>query len=79
MAAGLPIVATKVGDASSILSKHNKLLCEPNNKKDMAEKLIYALKSSKKPDYRNALKKLTWQNLAKKLDDTIRNKLKWNQ
>ncbi|HLC50092.1 MAG TPA: glycosyltransferase family 4 protein [Candidatus Nanoarchaeia archaeon] len=79
MAAGLPIVATKVGDAPLILSKYSKLLCDPNNKNDMAEKLIYTLKSRKKPDYRSVLKNLTWQNLAKKLDGAIKNKLKWNQ
>ena len=68
MAANLPIVATNIGDASTMLSKHRNYLCEPNDKYNMAEKLIYALKSNKRPDYRNLLKNLAWKNLSKKVN-----------
>ena len=67
MAAGLPIVATDIGDTSAILSKSG-YLCRPDDKYDMAEKLIYALKSNKKPNYRDILKNLTWGNLSKKIN-----------
>ena len=70
MATDLPIVATNIGDTSEILSKSG-YLCKPDNKYDMAEKLIYALKTNKKPNYKTFLKNLTWESLAKKLDKII--------
>ena len=71
MAANLPIVATKIGDAALILSKYGNYLCNPNDSHDMAEKLIYALKSNKKPHYRSIVKNLTWDNLSKKVDKVL--------
>ena len=72
MAAGLPVVATKLGDASTILSRYDNLLCNPDDKYDLAEKLIYALKHGKKINYHEILKNLTWESLSKKLDTIIR-------
>ena len=74
MATGLPIIATSIGDSSSILPKYNGTLCRPDDKNDMAEKLIYALKSNRsnrKINYGKLLKNMAWKNLAKKLDKVI--------
>lgn len=67
MAAGIPIVATEVGDASSILSDFKDSLCKPNDKYDMAAKISKSLLSSAKPDYGKILEKLEWKSLSKKL------------
>jgi len=71
MAAGLPIVATNIGDSSLILSDYRDNLCKPNDRHDMAEKLIYALKSSKKRNYGSLLKSMAWKSLSKKLEKII--------
>jgi teichuronic acid biosynthesis glycosyltransferase TuaC len=70
MAANLPIVASDLGDTSAILSKSG-YLCKPNDKYDLAEKLIYALKGGKMKNYKNLLKALTWKSLAEKLEKAI--------
>lgn len=67
MAAGIPIVATEVGDASLILSDFRSSLCKPSDKYDMAAKISKLLLSSAKPDYSKILKNLEWRNLSKKL------------
>ena len=75
MAIGLPIVATKVGDASKILSGFNESICIPSDKKDMENKIIKKLKSGKKEDYSSILKTYTWSYLAKKIDNIIKRKI----
>ena len=72
---GLPIVSTRIGDASSILSKFG-YLCKANDKYDMTEKLIYALKTNKKPNYKSLLKNLRWERLSKKINNIILKKNK---
>ncbi len=76
MAAKLPIVATSVGDSSLILSKYKGNLCMPDDKHDMAEKLIYAIKSNKKTDYGSLLKNMAWGDLAKKMDNAIEDSMR---
>lgn len=71
MAASLPIVAASIGDASLILRRYKGNLFRPDDKNDMAEKLIYALKRSKKINYGKLLKSMAWESLAKKLDKII--------
>ena len=71
MAAGLPIVATNIGDSSLILSDYRDNLCKPDDGHDMAEKLIYALKSNKKRNYGSLLKNMAWKSLSKKLEKAI--------
>ena len=71
MAAGLPIVATNIGDSSLILSDYRDNLCKPDDGHDMAEKLIYALKSNKKRNYGSLLKNMAWKSLSKKLEKVI--------
>ena len=68
IASNLPIVATALGDSSIMLSKFKNSLCKPNDKYDMAEKLIYALKRNKKVNYSSLLRNLTWEALSKKLN-----------
>ena len=72
MAAGILIVATKVGDVALILSKLKDSLCEPGDKYDMAEKIIKALKSKGRRDYSKILKSLQWEALSSKLLAIIR-------
>jgi glycosyltransferase involved in cell wall biosynthesis len=69
MAVNLPIVATRLGDSSIILSKNS--LCNPNDKYDMAEKLINTLKEPKRKNYGNLLKNLSWENLSKNINKII--------
>lgn len=71
MAANLPVVATALGDASIMLSKFRNSLCKPNDKYDMAEKLIYTIKNNKGVNYGSLLKNLTWEALSKKLNGII--------
>ncbi|MBN4049039.1 glycosyltransferase family 4 protein [archaeon AH-315-M20] len=68
----LPIVATKIGDASVILSKFNDSLCKPNDKYDMADKIMKKLNGKAKINYSRILKKLTWNYLANKLESIIK-------
>ena len=72
MAAKLPIVATASGDASIMLSKFKNSLCRPNDKYDLADKIIKKLNEKARIDYGNILKKLTWGHLANKLDSIIK-------
>lgn len=72
MAAGLPIVSTRCGDASIILSKFKNSLCNPNDKHDMARALTSALRKCKRVNYKNILKNLTWESLSKKIDHIIK-------
>ncbi len=67
MAAGIPIVATDVGDASLILANFRNSLCNVGDKYDMAAKIAKALSSKSKPDYSKILKNLEWKTLSKKL------------
>jgi glycosyltransferase involved in cell wall biosynthesis len=71
MAAGIPIVATEMGDSAIMLSKFRNFICKPNDWQDMAEKLIYALKNNKKVNYSSLLRNLTWKGLSKKLNKII--------
>lgn len=71
MAAGLPIVATDMGDVSIILSKYENSLCIPGDKEDMADKIIKTLKSRKKADYEGIVKGFTWESLSRKIDKII--------
>ena len=73
MTADLPIVATSIGDMKILLSKYKNSLCTPNNPDDMADKIITNLNSKKMPSYRQDIKKFSWENLAKKLDNIIAN------
>lgn len=67
MAAGIPIVATDIGDASLVLSGFSDLLCRPGDKYDMAAKISKALSGNARPDYRKILKSLEWKTLSNKL------------
>ena len=67
MAAGIPVVATNIGDASVILSKFKDCLCKPNDKYDMASKIMKVLSRNEKPHYSNILKNLEWKALSSKL------------
>ena len=67
MAAGIKIVATDIGDASLILADFKNSLCKPNDKYDMASKILKALSTSARPDYGSILKILEWKNISKKL------------
>jgi len=73
MAADIHIVSTRCGDSSIILSKFKNSLCNPNDKDDMAKILKSALKDSKRVNYKNILKNLTWGSLSKKIDRIIKN------
>ena len=71
LAVSLPVVATSLGDASIMLSKFRNSLCRPNDWRDMAEKLIYAIKKNKKVNYSSLLRTLAWEGLSKKLNRII--------
>ena len=70
MAIGILIITTEIGDSAMILAKLG-YLCKTNNKHDMAEKLIYAIKKNKKVNYSSLLKNLTWEALSKKINRII--------
>ena len=72
MAAGLPIVATDIGDASFAMSKYKNSICKLDDKFDMADKIIKKLGTNGRVDYGNVLNKLSWNSLAKKLDSIIK-------
>jgi glycosyltransferase involved in cell wall biosynthesis len=72
MAVNLPVVSTNVGDASIILSRYKDSLCKPNDKYDLADKIIKKISSKEKTNYSKIVNNLTWDNLAKKLDKIIK-------
>lgn len=73
MAVGLPIVATKVGDISAILSTSKNSLCSPDDPQDMAKKIIATLQQKKKKiDYGAIVRELTWKALSGKIEKTLK-------
>jgi len=68
---GVPFVGTRVGGIPEIITSENYgLLVEPANPKDLAEKILIALK--KEWDHRKIVeysKKFTWEEISKKILD----------
>ncbi len=71
MACNKPIVATRLGDVEKLLFNCKDSLCEPNNHKDMENKINIQFKKNK-INYRNIVMKNTWDNLAKTLDKILK-------
>ena len=71
MACNSKIVSTNVGDIGNILQKDS--LCKPGNVNDLVEKIRLKLNSTKKTNYRKIARRYSWYNIAKKLDNIIRN------
>ena len=75
MACKVPIVATDIGDVSSMLKKYHGSLCKPDAY-DMATKIIGKLKSYKRVDYTKELKGLEWKVLSDRLNKIIKTSIK---
>lgn len=75
MACNKPIVATNVGDVGILLKNFKDCLCKENDKEDMMKKIKLQLKK-KKINYRKTAAKNSWNNIAKKLDKILKNKIK---
>lgn len=70
MACNTPIVATNVGDISIVLSRHKESLCEPQNIRQMANRIMAQL-NRKKINYRKDIKDYSWDKIASKLHNFI--------
>ncbi|ODN30617.1 sucrose-phosphate synthase [Fervidobacterium thailandense] len=64
-ACGLKVVATKNGGPSEILANGEGLLVDPEDPKDIAEKLLVALKKFPKERSLELAKRYTWENTAR--------------
>lgn len=71
MAVGLPIVSTSISDMKILLSNNKGSLCRPNDSEDMARCIISSL-SNKRISYKNVLNRYSWENLAKKMENAIK-------
>jgi len=71
MGCNVPIVATKLGDVNRLLSNYKASLCEPNNAKDMSDKIKLQLNKNR-INYRKTAIKNAWGNIAKKLDAALK-------
>jgi len=69
MACGVPVVATRNGGSEEIiLSEDYRLLCEPGNPEDLAEKILIDLeKEWDREKIRKYAEQFIWDNIAKKL------------
>ena len=71
MACNVPVVATNVGDVGIFLRQFKQSLCRQNDKRDMMEKIKKQL-NNKKISYRPAAMKNSWERIASKLDNALR-------
>jgi glycosyltransferase involved in cell wall biosynthesis len=71
MACNTPIVATAVGDVARLLKPFKESLCLPDDVQSM-EAAIKRQLEKEKINYRKAVKKNTWDNVAKELDEVVR-------
>ena len=71
MACNMPIVATNVGDVGILLRKHKGVLCRPNDKKDMMDKIKGQL-NKKNISYRKDALKNSWDNIAENLNKILK-------
>jgi len=71
MACNKPIVATNVGDVGILLRKHKEVLCRPNDKKDMMDKIKGQL-NKKNISYRKDALQNSWDNIAKNLNKVLK-------
>jgi glycosyltransferase involved in cell wall biosynthesis len=76
MACNVPIVATDVGDVSSLLKKYKGSLCKPGDYKDLAEKIIKKFQKNEKVNYKKDVANLTWEKLSQKLDYAVKRAVK---
>lgn len=75
MACNTPIVATRLGDVELLLKEFKGSLCNPDDEKDMHDKIEMQLKKGK-INYRKKLKNFTWDRIALKLDKILKEHLK---
>ncbi|HIG98702.1 TPA: glycosyltransferase family 4 protein [Candidatus Woesearchaeota archaeon] len=71
MACGVPVVATAVGDVREVLSKYPECLAQPGNASDIAQNIISAITSKKKPSYKHIVQQYSWEKLARKLNSEL--------
>ncbi len=67
-----PIVCSNVGEFKKMLKETRDLVFNPGDHDDFIEKLKKALYYNKKIDYSQELKNYTWENIAKKLNKSLR-------
>lgn len=71
MACGVPVVATAIGDVKDLLRDYPNSLAEPGNTEDLANKIINALNTRRKANYKKIVSEYTWEKLARKLNSEL--------
>lgn len=75
MACNTPIVATRLGDVEILLKEFKGSLCEPDDEKDMHDKIKIQI-GKNKINYRKKLNEFAWDRIALKLEKILKMHLK---